>query len=194
MDRVAADSTFYIFFYADIKDKDSLYYILKNYDMYVGERIKEELNRHIHKDAIFNELIIDTNTDVDFSELLRVFYNFLTSEYPQIQGKIKDGEYEAIGIAYLLKEIKTLKYLIIDDKYAYNFIIKNLDSIKENLVRTIRFLYLSHIKDSILEKELVIDILMALKKEIDEGKTPLYITKDMWERDVKPLVDKLKGE
>ncbi|MHA2430398.1 MAG: hypothetical protein ACXACC_05110 [Promethearchaeota archaeon] len=76
MKIVIADTTFYLLFYNDIKDSESLYHILKKYEMYIGKRIKYELKKHIIDDKKFQMLIKNIETDVDFGELLKIFYQF----------------------------------------------------------------------------------------------------------------------
>jgi hypothetical protein len=188
MKQVIADSTFYILFYNDIYDTESLYCILKKYHMYIGNRLKHELRHHISKDSKFLSLINDKELDVDIGELLKNFYEFLLVEYPDYVKDINDGEYEVMGISYLFKQSGSLDYLIIDDKYAYNFVLKNLNYIKENLVRTIGFLSNGCKKDKILEIKFVKDILNKIEKSIDNGKNPLYITKDVWNKEIKPTI------
>jgi len=194
MKIVIADTTFYLLFYSDIEDTESLYHILQKFEMYIGNKIKYELRRHITKDEKFQLLIKDIGTDIDFGELLRIFYQFLLTEYPTYVKDISNAEYEAIGISYLLKQNNSLDYLIIDEKYAYNFVLNNLDYLKRNLVRTIRFLYMSCLMDDILDKKYVIDVLDKIEKEIWKGKNPLYLTKDIWNEEVRPIILKLKGE
>lgn len=194
MKIVIADTTFYLLFYNDIKDSESLYHILKKYEMYIGKRIKYELKKHIIDDKKFQMLIKNIETDVDFGELLKIFYQFLLKEYPKYIKDISKGEYEAIGISYLLKQNSSLDYLIIDDKYAYTFVMNNLIYIKSNLVRTIRFLFIGSSVDKILDKMYVINILGKIEKEILSGKNPLYLTKDIWNKEIRPTVLKLKGE
>lgn len=194
MKIVIADTTFYLFFYSDIKDSKSLYHILKKYDMYIGKKIKYELRKHITNDKEFQLLIRDIDTDVDFGELLKIFYQFLLKEYPEYVKNISNAEYEAISISYLLKQNDELDYLIIDEKYAYNFVMNNLNYLKQNLVRTIRFLYISSIIDKILSKKYVIGILDKIEKAIWNGENPLYLTKDIWNKEIKPIVLELKGD
>jgi len=177
MKIVIADTTFYLLFYNDIKDKEGLYHILQKYDMYIGDKIKYELRRHITKDKDFSLLIKDIETDIDFGKLLRIFYQFLLTEYPKYVKDISNAEYEVIGISYLLKQNNKLDYLIIDEKYAYNFVMNNLNYLKRNLVRTIRFLYISCLIDKILDKKYVIDVLDKIEKAIWNGENPLYLQK-----------------
>jgi len=194
MKQVIADSTFYILFYNDICDTKSLYYILKKYNMYLGNRLKYELRNHISDDSKFLSLINDKDLDVDFGELLKNFYEFLLIEYPDSVKDINDGEYEVMGISYLFKQNGSLDNLIIDDKYAYNFVINNLSFIKENLVRTIGFLKNGCKKDKTLEIDFVRDIFNNIEKSIDNGKNPLYITKDVWNKEIKPTILDLMEE
>lgn len=194
MKQVIADSTFYILFYNDIGDTESLYYILTKYNMYIGNRLKYELRNHISKDSKFLSLIKDKELDVDFGELLKNFYEFLLIECPDSVKNISDAEYEVMGISYLFKQNGLLDYLIIDDKFAYNFVIRNLSYIKENLVRTIGFLCKGCKEDRILEIEFVIDILNNIEKSIYDGKNPLYLTKDVWNKEIKPIIINLMEE
>jgi len=94
MKRVVADSTFYLLFYGDINDQRSLYQILKEYDMYLGEKLRNELEEHIKNDKTFHELTNDIEEEVNFGELIKSFYEFLLDEYPNLNRKIEDAEYE----------------------------------------------------------------------------------------------------
>lgn len=140
------------------------------------------------------ELVIDAEEDfeVDFSNLLKGFYNFLRSEYPEIKDDITDGEFEAMGISYYLKTHKNFNYLIIDDQNAYYFAKKNLDFISNDVVRTLRFLFNSHVEDSNLEKEFVIGVFRDTKSSIDNGEKPLNISKETWDSEIEPLFQRLK--
>ncbi len=191
MKQTIADSTFYIFFYDEIQDKNSLYHILKHFNMRIGPRVKYELRKHIEGDVIFSSIIGEKKTDVDFGAILKNFYEFLQNEFSDSIHDIKDGEYEVMGIAYLYKENGILDYLIIDDKYAFKFVKRNLPSIKENLIRTIGFLYAGYKKDNVLDKEFVIDILNKVENTIYAGKKPIYITEEIWRTRIKPTLSDL---
>lgn len=190
---VVADSTFYILFYSDIHDNKSLYHILDKYDMYVGKKLKDELKNHIGTDHVFQKLTNDIEHEVDFALLLKSFYTFLLKEYPEVNHKINDAEYEAMGLSYLLKQHENLCHLIIDDKYAYNFVNRNLAYIKTELKRTLGFLYYSYDKEAILERDFVAKIFDKIEKSIEEGGKPLYLTKEIWNEKIRPLKIKIDG-
>ncbi|MFW5895649.1 MAG: hypothetical protein ACOCT9_02785 [archaeon] len=194
MKNVVADSTFYILFYGDIKDDRSLYHILDKYEMFVGEKLEDELEKHIKGDRTFEELTNNIDEEVDFGHLLQTFYDFLLSEYPELNQRIKDAEYEAIGMSYLLKQYDNLNYLIIDDKYPYNFVDQNLPFIQSELNRTIGFLYSSCKEEGILEERFVLNILDEIEKAIERGENPLYLTRNIWNEKIKPLKTKLDGD
>lgn len=192
MGCVVADSTFYILFYGDLEDPESLYHILKKYELYVGEQIKRELEHHIYEDKRFKRLVKDVTVDVNFVKLLREFYNNIIREFPQITPRITDGEFEAMGLSYLLKQYEILKYLVLDDKQAHKFVENQLVTLKPYLVWTVKFLYNGHSKDMFLEKEFIKRIFYAIKEAIIKGRKPLHLTEHSWELYVKPLLVRME--
>ena len=188
-----ADSTFYIFFYKEIKNSATLYKILDRYEIFIGEILKKEISGHIGSDEKFHSLIKDISMDVDFVSLLEGYLDIAKILYPQISKWELDGEFEAIGISYVLNQYKTLQYLIIDDKRVYNFIKNKLITIESSLTRTVNFLYSACVCDNELDKKEVIQIYDDILIAITEGKSPFYLTKDLWYKYVKPLKDKCMG-
>jgi len=191
--KIVADSTFYLLFYADLSDCDSLHKIIMAFDFYVGNKIKDELKNHISKDDVFSKRILDVSQDVNFIQILKGFYQFLQREFPTYSNWIKDGEFEAIGISYHLNRMGRLRFLIIDDNDARRFVEKELNTLHQFLIRTPAFLCVS-CKNGHFDKAFVVKILNNIKVSIEAGKSPLRLEINGWKKYIKPLIDSLPEE
>ena len=192
--RDVADSSFYIFFYTDIQTPKSLYLILKHYNFIIGKQIKKEISQYILKDDAIKNLVSDVTIQMDYIRLLKDFYNFLIKIHPEIKSSIDDGEWEAIGISYLLHEQNELRHIIIDDKKARNFIQNRLTTLLPYLQWTVQFLFTACVKDNKISKDLVLDICYRIREEITKGRSPLFITSDHWQKNVEPNIKKMEGD
>ena len=189
--QVVADSSFYLLFYADLDDRMSLHRIVKEYELFIGERIRYEIRRHIAGDSITEASLHDVYHDVDFSRILRDFYSFLKTQFPQYSNWIDDGEFEAMGISYELIRGGLLRYLIIDDNDARIFVENQLSTLEHVLARTPTFLHKACRRDDRLSSEFVISIMVNIEEAIRIGKRPLNLTKESWEKYIKPLINDL---
>lgn len=189
--NAVADSSFYILFLNEINDIDSLRHILDKYNMFIGKYVKNELKQNLKKNPFLLNLVHDISLDVDIGTMLKIFYDFLINEYPGEIKDINDGEYEVMGISYLLKQTNQLNYVIIDDKHAYNFVEKNLYTIKKNLIRTIRFICNGNTKDCLLDRQFILDIFSKVENAIKNDRNPLYLTQDIWDDKILPIIEKL---
>ncbi|WGI17890.1 hypothetical protein [Methanonatronarchaeum sp. AMET-Sl] len=191
-----ADSSFYIFFYSDIEGKKYLHKLIRSYDFVIGPKIKNEIKQEVYGDEVFFDKTKYFESEVNLASGLKIFYNFLIENFDEVDGEdIKDAEYEAIGVSYVLKEANELKYLILDDNEAYKFVDKNFDQIKSNLVRTFRFICLTKTDTNKLNEKLIYDVCKATKNSINNGNHPLNINKEKWKNEIYPLFkETLRGE
>jgi hypothetical protein len=191
---IAADASFYILFYKDLTDVASLHIISENYDMYVTNKLKLELMKHIDHDIKFKQLVIDISNDVDVVKVLENYCETIKLFYPNIGSWKNGGEFEVIGLAYILKQYGLLSYIIIDDSAPYNFVKNNLSNINEHLIRSIGFLYASFKQDELLKGEHVIEIYNNIFLAIKQGKRPLNITEKGWVEIVKPYIIAIESD
>lgn len=189
--QVVADSSFYLLFYADLNDRASLHRIAREYDFFVGERIRYEIRNHITNDNVIGSLLNNVEHNIDFSRILKDFYSFLRRQFPQYSNWIDDGEFEAMGISYQLSRWGLLKYLIMDDKDARTFVESHLSTVGRALVRTPSFLHKTCKNDNRLSSEFVVSIMMRIVEAIRMGKRPLNLTEENWEKYIKPLINDL---
>ena len=189
MSHVVADSSFYLLFYADLGDKDSLHHVLRQFEMCAGERLRGELNRHIANDPDFDQLVHNVSNDIDFVQILKSFYSFLYNQFPEYANWLADGEFEAIAISYHLNRRRILRYLVIDDKDARSFVEKRLATLRRALVRTPIFLYKAYTVDKKLKQEFVVGIFENIRMAIALGKSPLNLDSEGWGKYIKPLID-----
>jgi hypothetical protein len=186
MDNIVADSTFYIFFFDDIKSAGHLNCILDSYEAHIGPTIKDEIGHYLESyDEIKGKITYDA-INVDFQNILDQYQISLLSAFPGLQKWDKKGEFEVIGLSYLLQERGSLKYLIVDDKAPYRFIKSHLSFINNNLTRTFGFLARGVIDDELLSKTLLQEVIDETEKEILLGNKPINIDKDIWISVVKP--------
>jgi len=186
MDNIVADSTFYIFFFDDIKCANHLNCILDSYGAYMGPTIKSEISHYLEADKDINGKVTDTTINVDFQNILDQYQVSLLSAFPKLKRWDKKGEFEVIGISYLLKESGNLKYLIVDDGPPYKFIKNQLNYIKDNLTRTFGFLAMGVVDDKLISKILLQEVINITEKEISLGNKPINIDKNIWFSIVKP--------
>lgn len=186
MNNIVADSTFYIFFFNDIKSTGHLNCILDSYNAHMGPTIKDEIGHHLESDEEINGKITNIAINVDFKNILDQYQISLLNAFPGLQKWDKKGEFEVIGLSYLLQELGSLKYLIVDDKSPYKFIKSQLKFINKNLTRTFGFLAMGAVDDELLSKSLLQKIMDETEKEISLGNKPLNIDENIWNTAVKP--------
>jgi hypothetical protein len=191
---IAADASFYILFYNDINDVASLHLISENYDMYITNKLKLELKKHIDSDILFKQLVIDISNEIDIANMLENYCETIKLFYPSIGSWKNGGEFEVIGLAYILKQYDLLSYVIIDDSAPHNFVKNNLSSISNHLIRSIGFLYASFKQDRLLKGEHVIEIYNSIFLATKKGKRPLNITEKGWVEIVKPYIIAIQSD
>ena len=188
MYNIVADSTFYIFFFDDIKSAGHLNCILDSYNAHIGPAIKSEISRHLESNEEIKRKITNVDINVDFQNILDQYQISLLSAFPGLQKWDKKGEFEVIGLSYFLQELGSLKYIIVDDKAPYKFIKSQLKFINNNLTRTFGFLAMGVVDDELLSKSLLQKVIDETEKEISLGNKPLNIDENIWISAVKPII------
>lgn len=182
-DAISSDSSFYIGFADDLNGRDWLYSFLDLYSFYFGKRILTELST-LQAD---NRFLSSTNkVEVDYYELVKPYFG----RNPK---HINDGEYEAIGIAHYLDVKRCLCYLIIDENTARNFVIRHFPYLANKLVGSIGFIRDCCNEDKKINILCAIEILTAIKEEINRGKRVFGMTQKDYERIVAPIIEKMVG-
>jgi hypothetical protein len=190
-DNIVADSSFYCCYESDINKRDILLSFLDCYQFNLGKRISEELPLGLKKDNRFLHFV--RKFDGDYFELVKPFFG-------RSEKHKKDGEYEAIGIAYHLNKTNQLKYLVIDDKRAYKFTLRHFSILSPYLTRTIGFVRLCCYCDKTLSYQQGIMILNQIHLAYQnqnfappmEKKRPCSVDKKVYENILMPLIEQLK--
>ncbi|MHA1300799.1 MAG: hypothetical protein ACTSO9_15385 [Candidatus Helarchaeota archaeon] len=182
---VTSDSSFFICFYCDLQNSDYLHFFLKIYDIFLGQRIFNELPKKLHKDKKFLSKI--TFINYDYYQLIMPFFG----SHPK---HIKDGEYEAIGLAYFLNLNNNLKYLIIDEKRARNFTKRFFPELAKKQVGTIGFIRDCCCEDKKIKPNLAIEILYKIKNAVETSikKRPCSLGKKDYRNILIPIIEKIK--
>ena len=158
MNKVVADSTFYICFLDDIKRSEYLIRLANHFEFVVGKVIHEEIKKSQNYSCIENIMkkkVLHFEYE-NYGEILRPFFSMK---------EIQKGEHEAIAISIILVRIEFLEiFLIIDDNDARNFIKKNFQDIYPMVKYTVQFIVECYLNHSIFKKEEIIEILMLIKK------------------------------
>ncbi|NJD76573.1 MAG: hypothetical protein FIB08_05675 [Candidatus Methanoperedens sp.] len=158
---IVPDSSFYICFANDLKRREWLYELANLYPVYIGKRILKEIFKEVSDDKDF----LSTVKIIDFD-----YYELIKPYFGRNEMHIDDGEYEAIGIAHFLVIKGYLRYLIIDETRARNFVNRHFPSLTDKMVGTIGFLRDGCCKDKKISALKVLGILYAIKETVDSGK------------------------
>ncbi len=182
---VSADASFYIGFAEELNRIDWLLHFTNLYLFYIGNRVNKEIPTPLSN----NDKFLDSVKPivVDYWQLVKPYFN------RSIKHK-EDGEYEAIGIAHFLYLQHSLSYLVIDERRAYNFVLRHFPYLKNNLVGSIGFVRDSCNKDKMINNTFGIEILNTIIKEIENGKDIFRIGKKERYTLVKPILSTLEFE
>lgn len=183
---VASDSTMYICILDELKIRGVLIQLLEAYEFYIGENVIKETKIFSRDDELMKKV---KTVKYDYLQLLKPFLLRKRNHY-------RDGEYEVIGIAYFLEQRGDLKYLILDEKHARNFVKANFRRLFSKLVGTVGFLRDSCLKDNVLEPSNVIEILNNLKKLIEQNasKRPCSLDMKNYEKILIPIIEFIREE
>ena len=159
-DSVVADSTFYSCCACDIKRKDILFMFLSAYSYFIGDKILGELPERLTNDNNFTQNI--TAYNFDYYQLIKPFFG-------RNPHHIHDGEYEAIGIGYMLDAQNRLRYLILDDRRPNKFAKKHFNNLAPRVKGTIGFVQASCCDDHRIGSEHALEFLVEIENALTSG-------------------------
>jgi hypothetical protein len=159
-DSVAADSTFYSCCACDIKRKDILFRFLSAYPFFLGDKILGELPERLTNDGNFTRSV--TTYNFDYYQLIKPFFG----RNPR---HINDGEYEAIGIGYMLDAQGKLRFLILDDRRPNKFAKKHFRNLAPRVKGTIGFVQVVCCEDQKITPSQALEFLLKIEKVLTSG-------------------------
>lgn len=177
---ISADSSFYICLIDDINHQNCLNKFLNSYSFFLGKRILKEITPESRERLV--EYL--NHIDVDYYELVKPYFG-------RNPDHIDDGEYEAIGIAHFLVQKDNLKYLILDEKTARNFVETHFDYLLPNMVGTIGFIEKCCCIDSIINKKNALEILETIKTSIESDVRPCSMDKKSLDKILNPCIERI---
>jgi hypothetical protein len=184
-DCVVADSTFYSCCACDIKRKDLLFRFLSLYPFYLGEKILGELPVPLTSDNDFSQNVSEYN--FDYFQLIKPFFG-RSSRHKN------DGEYEAIGIGYMLDVQDKLRFLILDDRRPNKFAKTHFTRLASRLTGTIGFVKEGCCADGKIPADHALEFLNEIKRAVtDSGKQrPCSITPDVCRAILMPAIEYIR--
>lgn len=187
MDSIAADTSFYSCFFCHLKDETLLFNFISRYKFYVGDNILNEIPTKL------------TETDVFKTEVKIYNYNYSILLLPFFERDIKhmdDGEYEAIGLAWFLKNNDELKYLIIDDRRPRKFVENHFSFLNEHLRGTLGFIQDCCCLDEHIDSDTAINTLSDIKTLVEEGiddLRPCSMDEKNYVKLIDPIIEELRS-
>jgi hypothetical protein len=160
-DVVVADSTFYSCCACDIKRKDILFRFLSVYPFFLGDKISDELPKSLVNEKNFAQLVYVYN--FDYFQLIKPFFG----RNPR---HINDGEYEAIGIGYMLDAQGKLRFLILDDRRPNKFAKRHFSLLGPRVKGTIGFVQEACCEDHRISQEHALEFLLEIETALMSGK------------------------
>jgi len=103
-----------------------------------------------------------TEQNFDYFQLIKPFFG-------RDPKHINDGEYEAIGLGYLLNSQDMLHILVLDDRRPRNFVKNHFPSLETKMKGTVGVIQSSCCDDRILSRELALEFLNAILKSYESG-------------------------
>lgn len=185
-ESVVADSTFYSCCACDIKRKDLLFRFLVSYPFYLGNKISGELPDSIVNDNDFSRLVTEYN--FDYFQLIKPFFG-------RSPRHADDGEYEAIGIGYMLDVQDKLRFLILDDRRPNKFVKKHFVHLASRVTGTIGFVQESCCNDNKILPEHALEFLHEIKQTIKAGgkKRPCSLTPETCRAILMPAIEYIRN-
>jgi len=185
-DSVVADSTFYICCTCDIKRKDILFRFLSAYSYFLGDRILGELPKPLTSTTDFSRLVTVYNFD---------YYQLLKPYFGRNPHHIHDGEYEAIGIGYMLDAQDKLRFLILDDRRPNKFAKKHFSSLAPRVKGTLGFVKEACCEDQRISREHALEFLREIENTLTRGKKqrPCSIDPEIYTAILMPVIEYIKN-
>jgi predicted nucleic acid-binding protein len=161
--NIIADSSFFLLFLNDIDRPSYLDKLIKNYKFIITQMIKEELSGNSKSNTWLQSnsasIVVE---DINEYRLEEIFSSLVSKKAISI--KLHRGEWEIIGLAYMLKDEGEDFILIIDDKEARRFVEKNMPSLQHHLCYTLKFIELCTCNEHIFKKEEALDMLEEIER------------------------------
>lgn len=181
-DCVVADSTFYSCCACDIRRKDFLFRFLSLYPFYLGEKILGELPEELRNDKDFSERVTEYN--FDYFQLIKPYFG----RSPRHKN---DGEYEAIGIGYMLDVQGKLRFLILDDRRPNKFAKTHFVRLAPRVTGTIGFVQEGCCTDRRISSDQALEFLIEIKRTVTDGgkQRPCSITPDVCRAILMPAIE-----
>jgi hypothetical protein len=185
-DSVVADSTFYSCCACDIKRKDILFRFLAAYPYFLGNKILRELPEPLTRDGDFTRLVISYN--FDYYQLIKPFFG-------RRPHHINDGEYEAIGIAYMLDVQDKLRFLILDDRRPNKFAKNHFGHLAPRVKGTIGFVREACCEDQKISPEYALEFLIEIENALKNGKKqrPCSIDPKIYTAILMPVIEYIRN-
>jgi len=185
-DSIAADSTFYSCCACDISRKDILFRYLSSYHFYLGDKIAGELPEFLVNDPDFSRSITEYN--FNYFQLIKPFFG-------RSSRHATDGEYEAIGIGYMLDVQGRLRFLILDDRRPYKFVQKHFAGLAVRVTGTIGFVQESCCTDKKILPKHALEFLDEIKRAVtaDGGKRPCSLTPETCRAILMPAIEYIRN-
>lgn len=184
-DSVVADSTFYSCCACDIKRKDLLFRFLSLYPFYLGDKISGELPESLVNDSDFTRLVTEYN--FDYFQLIKPFFG-------RSPHHVNDGEYEAIGIGYMLDVQDKLRFLILDDRRPNKFAKKHFVRLAPRVTGTIGFVQESCCNDKKIPPDYALEFLQEIEQAVTDGEKerPCSITPETCRGILMPAIEYIR--
>lgn len=142
--QIVADSTFYLCFLEDIKRPEALKSIIDEFDLLITPLVYKEVDCSSNFDVIKNHPKLILYPQEVLGEALRPFFS---------EKQILKGETEVIELAYNFYVDGTPKILILDDKQARSFVLRQLPYLQESLIGTVGFVGDCYCEYNVFEKD-----------------------------------------
>lgn len=185
-DSVVADSTFYSCCACDVKRKDILFRFLSVYPFFLGDKISDELPESLVNDKDFAQLVSVYN--FDYFQLIKPFFG-------RSSHHTDDGEYEAIGIGYMLDVQDKLRFLILDDRRPNKFAKRHFIHLAPRVKGTIGFVQEACCEDRRVSKDYALEFLLEIVAALTSGKKqrPCSIDPESYTAILMPAIEYIKN-
>lgn len=162
--QIVADSTFYLCFLEDIKNPEALKSIIDKFDLLITPMVYKEVDCSGNFGKIKNHQKLILYPKESLGEALRPFFS---------EKQILKGETEVIELAYNLYIIGKPKILILDDKQARSFVLRQLPYLQESLVGTVGFVGDCYCEYNVFEKDAAKTLVILI------GESPFRVSVDV---------------
>jgi len=145
------------------------------------------------------ELPKPLTSTTDFSRLVTVYnfdyYQLLKPYFGRNPHHIHDGEYEAIGIGYMLDAQDKLRFLILDDRRPNKFAKKHFSSLAPRVKGTLGFVKEACCEDQRISREHALEFLREIENTLTRGKKqrPCSIDPEIYTAILMPVIEYIKN-